>query len=180
MAAFSLVAALAVAKALKGEGLREEQLKWPNDLWWQGRKLAGLLLEARGGADPILVVGLGLNLRPPDSGWPAELRGRAISLEEGGLSVAGPEALWAKVLNALEPRWELFCIEGFAAFQQEWRAADLLMGREVEVQEGERRYRAWVDGVDPRGRLLVRAAGEPARSLEAGEVHLDFEEASSS
>ena len=80
------------------------------------------------------------------------------------------------MLNELEPRWELYCVEGFSVFQQEWRARDLLIGREVEVEEGERRFRARVQGVDPLGNLLVREDEGAIRSLGAGEVHLDLEE----
>ncbi len=176
VSSFSLVVALAVAEALRGLGLCEAQLKWPNDLWWRERKLAGILLEARGGSEPLVVIGVGLNLRPPRGGWPDELQGRAISLEEGSLSAPTATRLWGEVLNELEPRWELYCVEGFGVFQQEWRARDLLIGREVEVEEGERRFRARVQGVDPLGNLLVREDEGAIRSLGAGEVHLDLEE----
>jgi len=177
VSSFSLVVALAVAGALRETGLCRAQLKWPNDIWWRERKLAGILLEARGGSNPMVVVGLGLNLWTPSGGWPAELRDRAIALEEGPLTPPVAAEIWGEVLNQLEPRWELYSVEGFAAFQQEWRASDLLMGRAVEIEEGGHRLRAQVDGVDPQGRLLVRLDDGRKRALEAGEVHLNPGEA---
>jgi BirA family transcriptional regulator, biotin operon repressor / biotin---[acetyl-CoA-carboxylase] ligase len=71
LSGLSLAAGLAVARTLRRFGARRVGLKWPNDLLWQHRKLAGLLLEVRGEqhGPTRLVLGLGLNLRlPPDQG----------------------------------------------------------------------------------------------------------------
>jgi len=63
LSGLSLATGLAVARVLKGAGVSEVGLKWPNDVWWQGRKLGGILLESGGSAgDFYVVAGVGLNL----------------------------------------------------------------------------------------------------------------------
>lgn len=173
LGSFSLVVALALAAVLRRLGLVELGLKWPNDLWWGERKLAGILLEARGGRSPILVVGVGLNLRSPRDDRPTELEGRAVSLEEAGITPPAALELWAELLGELESRWEVYGAEGFAAFQQEWRSLDLLLEREIVVAEGEQRYPSVAEGVDPEGRLVIRRRDGTRQHLGAGEVHLE-------
>jgi len=96
-AALPLLAAAAVADLVAGYG-PEPVLKWPNDVLVDGRKVAGILCEARGTPRSwIAVVGIGLNVRRPPGGWPAEVPGIALTevLAEGSArptarSLAGP------------------------------------------------------------------------------------------
>ncbi len=172
-AAFSLVTALTVAETLRATAAIECTLKWPNDVCLQGKKLAGILLEARGGSQPVVVVGLGLNLKPPAGGWPPTLRARAIALSETTVRMPSERGLWAQVLNRLEQKWELFRAKGFSAFQEEWDARDRLRGEDVRVQSGQHRFTCRVEGVDSEGRLRARVEDGSVLRLEAGEVHLE-------
>jgi BirA family biotin operon repressor/biotin-[acetyl-CoA-carboxylase] ligase len=174
-AAFSLVTALAVAETLRRICGAECAVKWPNDLHVGGKKLAGILLEARGGQQPFFVVGLGLNLKPPASGWPSKLQSRAISLAEITDRAYSERDLWAAVLNRLEGEWERFCSRGFAAYEDEWHARDTLRGQRVRVQSGDSYFSCKVEGVDSEGRLRVRLRDGSVMRLEAGEVHLHRE-----
>ncbi len=174
-AAFSLVAALAVAETLNRTSEVECAVKWPNDLTVEGKKIAGILLEARGGQRPFFVVGLGLNLRPPATGWPEALRSRAVSLSEISSRSHSERMLWAEILNRLEQMWDRFRARGFAAFQDEWHARDTLRGQHVRVQSGDSRFHCQVEGVDSEGRLRARLHDGSVLRLEAGEVHLHRE-----
>ncbi len=175
-AAFSLVAALALAEVLREGWDLPVGVKWPNDLWLDGRKLAGILLEAQGGDEPRLVVGIGVNLRPPAGGWPDELRGRALSLAEAGAaSVSAPELL-AALLERLEVHWDRFVQEGFAVFLEAWRRFDRLTGRTVTVEQDAQRQVLRVEGVDREGRLVAVDERGRRRTLNAGEVHLSSPE----
>ena len=165
---------LAVCEA--AETLRRDAvcaIKWPNDVWLDERKLAGILIEARP-QDGWAVIGVGINLSVTPEEFPDELRWPAVSLwgEGGGPeSAAGRREEARAALDAALDNWVEADSERILA---EWRARDALRGREI----------AWVgadeggessgvaDGVDERGNLLVVAAGGDRVSLGAGEVHL--------
>ncbi len=175
LASFSLVTALAVARALEECSGMDVDLKWPNDLWWKGRKVSGILLEGVGGAGGSLVTGVGVNLQPPSGGWPKELRDRAVSVAEATGRSPSAATVLAAILHHLEPSWDTFLREGFSAFHNEWERRDLLRGRKVWVEEGGGHSRVLqVEGVDEGGRLVTFELGEKRgrRLLVAGEVHL--------
>ena len=171
VSAISLVVGLEVGRTLAQDfGLSGVGLKWPNDVWIDGRKIAGLLLESRVDAALRVVVGLGLNLRAPDEGW-GELEGRAVAL---GDHVEAPTP--AQVLECLLPRVESgvdrFLHEGFAPRLPEWSTFDVLSGRFVEYRDEQRVRRARVDGVAADGALRVTHGDGRTGRLFGGEVHL--------
>jgi BirA family transcriptional regulator, biotin operon repressor / biotin---[acetyl-CoA-carboxylase] ligase len=151
-----LAAAVAVAEAA-GDGAT---IKWPNDVLLDGRKLAGILAEARP-QEGWAVLGIGLNVAVRVEDLPPELRGTAATL---GLEPRDVETVLARVLDALERALAL----DTAVLLDAWRARDALRGREVAWSGGEGR----ATGIDGDGRLVVELAGGGRTSLEAGEVHL--------
>src|SRR6185369_12385184 len=106
--AIPLAAGLAVARAAHALGVPRAQLKWPNDVLVEGRKLAGVLCEmravGRGAASGAVVIGIGMNVRQSREEFPPELRDRATSLALEG-SDARVEDAAAACLDALEPLW---------------------------------------------------------------------------
>ena len=178
-----LAAPLAVCEA--AEELEPEvecTIKWPNDVWVEGRKLAGVLIEAKpqdGGA----VIGVGLNLTISRDEFPPELRDTAISLWAGEAGVrrrgtsgfspddpgraAGRRPATEEVRRSLDralDRW----VEGDRAdILAAWRSRDALRGREVSWDGGS----GVADGIEDSGDLVVVAGGNRV-VLGAGEVHL--------
>jgi BirA family biotin operon repressor/biotin-[acetyl-CoA-carboxylase] ligase len=154
-----LAVPLAVCEAAEslrpGVGCR---IKWPNDVWLDERKLAGVLIEAKP-QDGWAVIGVGLNLTIARDEFPEELRDTAISLfgsSEGGA---------ADALNHQLDRWVFADADQVLA---EWRARDALRGREVAWDGGS----GVADGVDDSGGLVVVGADGARIVLGAGEVHL--------
>jgi BirA family transcriptional regulator, biotin operon repressor / biotin---[acetyl-CoA-carboxylase] ligase len=139
----------------------ECKVKWPNDIHLEGKKLAGILIEARP-QDGWAVLGIGLNLTIAPDEFPEDLRTRAVSL-------APPQeasAIEAKaVLDAKLEAWLAVDADRVLA---EWRRRDTLKGREVNWENGT----GVADGVDERGYLLVRLADGDRVALGAGDVHL--------
>ena len=144
-----LRAAVAVAETA-GSG----EIKWPNDVWLGGRKVAGILVEGRP-AEGWAVVGIGVNVRPVE--FPADLH--AVALDDG----RSVEEVLQALLISVE-RW-LRADDVLSA----WRQRDALRGREVAWGEGS----GIAAGIDPAGALLVDTADGPV-ALQAGEVHLSF------
>jgi BirA family biotin operon repressor/biotin-[acetyl-CoA-carboxylase] ligase len=151
-----LAAAVAVAVAA-GE---RAAIKWPNDVLLDGRKLAGILAEARP-QDGWAVLGVGLNVAVRVEDLPAELRGTAATL---GLEPRDVEPVLARLLRALERALAL----DTPALLDAWRARDALRGRDVAWAAGEGR----AAGIDGDGRLVVELPDGERTALEAGEVHL--------
>jgi len=151
-----LAAAVAVAEAA---GARAA-IKWPNDVLLDGRKVAGILAEARP-QEGWAVLGVGLNVAVRIEDLPPELRDTAASL---GLEPRDVEPVLARLIGALERALAL----DTAALLDAWRARDALRGRDVAWAGGEGR----ATGIDGDGRLVVALAGGGRTALEAGEVHL--------
>lgn len=133
-------------------------VKWPNDVQVEGRKLAGILIEARP-QDGWAVIGVGLNLAIAPGEFPPELRDTATSLSNVAASVA-TEALNRRLAGWIEA--------DPASVLEAWRERDALRGREVAWDGGS----GIADGVDDRGYLLVLTAGGERIAVGAGEVHL--------
>jgi BirA family transcriptional regulator, biotin operon repressor / biotin---[acetyl-CoA-carboxylase] ligase len=150
-----LAAGIAVAEEAGPYAL----LKWPNDVLVAGRKVAGILVEARP-QHGWAVVGIGLNVAMGEHDFPPELRERAAGL---GRSPAEIEPTLSRLLAGLE-RWIAAPSETVLT---SLRARDALLGRHVRWQGGE----GEAAGVDDHGRLIVAVNGDQV-ALSAGEVHL--------
>ena len=158
----------------------ECRIKWPNDIWVEGRKLAGVLIEAKP-QNGWAVIGVGLNLTIAAEEFPPDLRDTATSLPHPTVpfpSISRKRNSWmreeARVgLDAALARW-------VGAPRSEvlgaWRARDALRGREVAWRdssgEGGKTHSGVADGIEDSGDLVVVAAGGDRVVLGAGEVHL--------
>lgn len=151
----SLIAGIAVADVC-GERAR---VKWPNDVLVDGRKVAGILVEARP-QEHWAVLGIGLNVAVDIEALPLELQGRAGSL---GLAANAIEPTLAELLDRLGERLARPPVEILA----ELRARDALQGQEIAWEGGA----GTAVGIDENGRLLVQTASGRV-ALDAGEVHL--------
>lgn len=150
-----------VCDAVEALGASGVQMKWPNDIWIDGRKCAGILVEARP-QDGWAVAGVGLNLSIGDDEFPEELRGRATSLGGGVTFAEAVAALNEHVGRSIDKPVE----ETLAAFADR----DGLRGRQVSWAEGQ----GTAVGIDPQGNLLVESTAGCIATLNAGEVHLSL------
>ena len=151
-----LAAAVAVCEALPVEA----SIKWPNDVWIDGRKVAGILVEGRP-QEGWAVLGIGLNVATEE--FPAELSATSLRLE--GSTVAPGEAL-AAVLSALR----LWLPRPAADVLAAWRSRDALVGAPIRWSNGGKEGIA--AGVDDSGALIVETV-DGSVTLDAGEVHLE-------
>jgi len=153
--------AAAVAACEAAEALEEVEcvIKWPNDIWVDGRKLAGILIEARP-QDGWAVIGVGLNLAIAAEEFPAELRETATSLTSVPTAEAARSALDERLGDWVDAEPD--------AVLPAWEERDALRGREVSWEAGS----GIADGVSATGDLLVLTAGGDRVALGAGEVHL--------
>jgi BirA family transcriptional regulator, biotin operon repressor / biotin---[acetyl-CoA-carboxylase] ligase len=159
-------------------------VKWPNDVQIEGRKLAGVLIEARP-QDGWAIVGVGLNLTTEPHEFPAELRDTATSLavesrrsppptpEGDRHSIRYPDQMAitpvvGEARETLSRRLESWLEAEEAVVLATWRRRDALRGREVAWEGGS----GVADGIDDRGYLVVVTPGGERVAVGAGEVHL--------
>jgi BirA family transcriptional regulator, biotin operon repressor / biotin---[acetyl-CoA-carboxylase] ligase len=150
-----MAAAVAVAEAVPAKAA----IKWPNDVWIDRRKVAGILVEGRP-QEGWAVVGIGVNVTTQS--FPRELADIATSLRLAGHETT-PAALLPDLVAALD-RWLRAPPE---AVLEAWRSRDALKGERVRWSDGE----GIADGIDDSGALRVQTGDGPV-TLDAGEVHL--------
>ena len=164
MAMLPLAAALAVADAAEACAPVRCEIKWPNDVWIERRKLSGILVEGRPAAG-WAVVGIGVNVLTPREAFPEELQETATSLIA---SVPDARLSVTVVLEALLTALDRWLAAEPEAILAAWRERDALRGERIRWEGGE----GVAAGVDEDGSLLVDTdSGRVA--LGAGEVHLE-------
>lgn len=155
----SLVIGIVMAEVLQRLGAKDVRVKWPNDLYLNDRKLAGILVELTGktGDAAQLVIGAGINLkmREPatdtiNQGW--------INLQEAGVNIDRNE-LTATLLNELRSALLHFEQEGLTPFISRWRGLDNFLDRPVKLLIGEQEIHGIERGIDPQGALLLEQDG---------------------
>lgn len=170
MSGFSLASAVIIAESLQRQGVADIRVKWPNDIWLQGRKCAGLLIQLRGEAqgpcDVTLGFGINVNLAR-DSG--AAIEQPWSSLAESGRSDWDRNVLLAGLLEDLLNGFDCYQAQGFSAFVERYRRLDGLAGQAIVIDDGGRRITGIATGVDDAGALLVETP-EGLRRFHSGEV----------
>jgi BirA family biotin operon repressor/biotin-[acetyl-CoA-carboxylase] ligase len=173
LGALGLAIGVCVLRALKELDLKGVALKWPNDILIEGRKLGGILIDLRAeSAGPAcVVIGLGLNVA---LGGALLRKIAAMGLPATDLVTAGMQqpcrnslaaALIGAILRAL-PQFERL---GLRPFVEEWRSADVLHGRPVDVHASDGVARGLARGVDVHGALLIETA-QGVRRFISGDV----------
>ena len=160
----SLVIGLAIAEVLN------VQVKWPNDMLFEGRKLGGILVEIANHKNGLmnLVIGVGINVSLPKQ---AEISQPYAQLSEIDPDI-DRQALFPTLIQHLYTRLERFEKEGInAEFQQAWKNHNAFFNSEVNVITEQRVISGIEQGIDERGYLKVRC-GDEIRMFSGGEVSL--------
>jgi BirA family biotin operon repressor/biotin-[acetyl-CoA-carboxylase] ligase len=154
-----LAAAVAVAEAVG----QDARIKWPNDVWLDGRKVSGILIEGRP-QEGWAVLGIGVNVGTRE--FPEELSEIATSL-----ALHGADTTREELLAALVERLDHWLATAPGAVLAAWTKRDALRGRRISWAEGE----GTAAGVDESGALLVTLDDGAMTALDAGEVHLQLQ-----
>ncbi|WP_426417955.1 bifunctional biotin--[acetyl-CoA-carboxylase] ligase/biotin operon repressor BirA [Aestuariirhabdus sp. LZHN29] len=169
----SLAVGLAVMRAINRQVSAPLQLKWPNDLLWGERKVAGILLEISG--DPAgecrVIIGVGVNLRLTDA-QRQSVSQPCADLAEVAARPVEKNRLAGALIEELLAMLEVFEVSGFSSFAQEWSRYDAFNGHDVSVQMGADQWVSGVcRGVDLHGALRVETP-DGVISYRGGEVSL--------
>lgn len=152
LAAISLVAGVAVVRALHALGVGAVRLKWPNDLVVDGAKLGGILVETRGASH--VVIGIGLNHRRT-RGLEAKLRRKLAFIEE--LAPVSRNRVIHAAGVALLDMLERFDAQGLDALRADWEAMDAYPGQRLRVRLADGRTISGIAaGLGEGGSLRIR------------------------
>jgi BirA family biotin operon repressor/biotin-[acetyl-CoA-carboxylase] ligase len=167
----SLVIGIVMAEVIQSLGVPDVRVKWPNDLYLNDRKLAGILVELTGktGDAAQIVMGAGVNLVMRSEGA-SEINQGWINLQEAGVEIDRNE-LAAKIINSLRNALPIFERDGLAPFVGRWDALDNFINRPVKLLIGDREIHGIARGIDKQGGLLLEQEGE-VKSWVGGEISL--------
>lgn len=175
LSGLSLAVAVAVLRTLHEAEVNGVALKWPNDIYWQGRKLGGVLLEVAGeSSGPCwVVIGIGLNIAMP------QVAGQEIDQPWTDLAHIRPglsrNRLAGRLLHHLIDILDVFQQSGLASFTQEWCEADMLYGQELVLSQPGADICGIGCGIAADGSLLLDVDGQLQRH-NYGEVSVRLRE----
>jgi len=178
-----LLVGLAVAETLHEIGLRHHGLKWPNDIFWQERKLGGILLESQDQLGKV-VVGIGLNINMPKQNELPSSQSKSqslsqqisqpwVSLNEAlGGKVVSRNQIVASMINHLQARFSEFPVLNRNEFLVEWKKWDVLAGKRVIIQQNGNEISGKVINIDKHGRIGVMLDDQVIQFFSSAEIKL--------
>ncbi|WP_295609222.1 biotin--[acetyl-CoA-carboxylase] ligase [uncultured Methanobrevibacter sp.] len=168
----TLATGVAVAKTLEKIGVEEPEIKWPNDIIINDKKVCGILTEAIAKFNTVenVIIGVGIDANLDVSQFPEELQAGTTTLKEE-LKREGNENLLIKIfLEEFEKISELFNHEGYEVILKEWRKRSYSIGKIVEVREPfNTYYDGYVVGINKEGALIVEKIDGTLKKVISGE-----------
>ena len=166
------MAAAAACEAIDAVSGKQTQIKWVNDIYLENRKVAGILTEGsvsmETGSMDTVILGIGINVYPPEGGFPGEIRETAGAVltetaEDGKNRIA------AGFLN----RFISYYLSGnFSAYVQTYRKRCFVLGKEILVRAAASERKALALDIDEDCRLVVRYEDGSEDRLNAGEISI--------
>lgn len=167
----TLVAAMAVAKAVTETTGLKVGIKWPNDIVCNGRKLSGILTEMQSEDDKVRYVVIGIGINVDTEGFPSELKEVATSIYmESGYKISKSDII-KHVSIYLEKYYNEFLATcDMAGLKEEYEALLVNHGRQVYADDGREVKEYTAMGINEQGELVVKDACGNVKNIRAGEV----------
>lgn len=166
------MAAVAVCEAVEEVSGKEAWIKWVNDIYLEQKKVSGILTEAsismESGSVQYVILGIGMNVYPPKSDFPPEIRETAGTIF-GKHQNDGKNQLAAAVLNNF---LRLYKKRNYAEYVEKYRAKSLVIGKEILVMDSNRGKKAVALDIDEECHLIVQYENGETDTLSAGEISI--------
>ncbi len=156
----TVAASVAVARVAG----KDARIKWPNDVTLKGRKLAGILTEAR---DGVAILGIGVNVNCRKEDLPAELNATSVSTDDR-------PGLAAELLGELDELYRQ-AADDFSAISAEWARLCTTLGKQIAVRMGHRRIDGHAQALDEDGALLIRRDSGQVERIVGADLTLERE-----
>ncbi|MEL7561500.1 bifunctional biotin--[acetyl-CoA-carboxylase] ligase/biotin operon repressor BirA [Stutzerimonas chloritidismutans] len=172
LSGLSLVVGLAVLSALRRSGVEGVGLKWPNDVYADGRKIAGILVELNG--DPAdachVIIGIGVNVNMRPSSLSIGQPWTTVREQTGGLASRADLAHFLS--ESLHHYLDRHSREGFSSLREEWEASNIWYGRDCVLSTGAQQIKGVMNGIDEQGALRLWIEGRGEQCFSGGELSL--------
>jgi len=168
----TFMAAVAVAKAIRKMFKVNAEIKWPNDVLVNDKKVCGILTETstRGDAVDFVVVGVGVNANVDLTSFPEDLRASVTSLGAEVKGEVNRERFLCALLDELENYYGMISQKKFEVVLEEWKSLTTLFGAHVEVTSFEEKIKGVAFGVNQKGALEVLLKNGTVRKIVSGDV----------
>lgn len=168
----TLATGVAVAKAMEKIGIKSAEIKWPNDIIINNKKVCGILTEAVTQFNTIknVIIGVGIDANVDITGFPEDLKEGTTTIKEELGRKENENTLIRLFLEEFEKIAELFNHEGFEEILKEWRKRSYTIGKIVEVREPfNKYYDGYVVGISKEGALIVEKIDGTLEKVISGE-----------
>ncbi len=171
----TFAAAVAITRAIREMTNLEVSIKWPNDIFYNGRKLGGILSEIESEAANIhfLVLGFGLNVNIRMSKFPQPLRAQATSVYRELKKEISLNVLFVKILKQLESLYELIQDKQFESILDSWKEYNCTLGEQVSVAlpDGSEATGVALD-VNQSGALMLKTVNGQIKTITSGDLSI--------
>jgi BirA family biotin operon repressor/biotin-[acetyl-CoA-carboxylase] ligase len=167
LSGLSLVVGLAICKTIEaGDSLKETpQVKWPNDVLIDDKKIAGTLIEMN---KDSLIIGIGLNTNMKT----ADIHQAWTSLRKLTGHYHDRNVLCAELINHVTQYSERFMKLGLGNFETEWKERDYLFNKEIQLMHGDKKFSGTGAGINQDGHLVLKFLDGTTKAFSSGESSL--------
>jgi BirA family biotin operon repressor/biotin-[acetyl-CoA-carboxylase] ligase len=172
MTQLTVIAATALTRAIRQVTDLKPDIKWPNDILINGRKVAGVLTEMSAEPDRVLhaVLGIGVDVNLEETDFPPELHSIATSLRlESGAPVMR-STLAVRLLEALDQDYKRILKGEFEAVAEEWESQCITLGKHVRIHQMDRTFEGYAESLDSEGALMIRNPTGHLERVTGGDV----------
>ncbi|MEC3885878.1 biotin--[acetyl-CoA-carboxylase] ligase [Halobacillus litoralis] len=169
----TLLAATVLARMIAERSSLVPQIKWPNDLLINHKKVSGILTEMQAEQDTIqyIVLGMGMNVNQEDREIPSDIQYKASSLKIESSEHWNIQQTVQHILRLFEETYERFESHGFASIKKDWEHFGYKIGEEVTISTMRKTWQATLIGIEPDGALRARSIDGEEEKLYSAEIH---------
>lgn len=171
----TVASAVAVARAIQSHTQLKPQIKWPNDILLNGKKVCGILTELSAELDRVrhVTLGIGLDVNQSREDLPPELRSIATSLQIESKQHWLRSDVAIALLKELDLVYHQINTGGFAKISDEWASRCSTLGERVRIRLGDRVFRGTAEALDDEGALLIRTEHGRLERILGGDVTVE-------
>jgi len=174
----TLMTSVAVAKTICKLFPLKAEIKWPNDVLVNHKKVCGILTEAKTRREALVfvIVGIGINANFNVNALPVSLRDSSTTLKEELKKEIERESLLRTLLEETESYYDMFTEEKFDNILQEWRNSASFLGSYVEIVSHTEKIKGWAMDIDRNGALMVKLKDRTMRRVLSGDITITKKE----
>ncbi|MDS1030982.1 biotin--[acetyl-CoA-carboxylase] ligase [Bacillota bacterium LX-D] len=170
----TIMTVTAIAQVLRNDFNLPVGIKWPNDLLWNGKKVAGILTEVKAEADIVnyVVLGIGINVDMDHNSLPKEIHQTASALSQIKGQPLPRIFLLQKILKGIEVMYEKYLDEGFEFCLKLWKEYNVTLGQEITITTWQKKIKCFAMDLDRMGGLIVLLPDGSRQTFHSGDVTL--------